>query len=399
MRKSHFLFIAAILILGGCGGRAFISSPADQVGFTGRAIVQTQQGVRVSAAVPDAAETRKLTGLDLYKQGIQPVWLKVTNLGDVRVRAALHSVDDDYFSPMEVAWKYRKRFNKQGRADMERWFYENQMPRTIPPGESRSGFVFTHLAKGTKGFNLDAYSSGQSFNFTFFVPIPGFVADYMKVDFDSLYQANDILAVDNEDIFRTLQTFPCCSTNKTGDDAGEPLNVVLVGTPLAVRRSLLRAGWQETAENDPGTAVARTHHYRNRAPDGTFQKLRIDGKERKELRLWLSPVRVEDAHVWVGQVSYDISGSTGENAIKNCQLDPDIDDARGFILQNFWYSQSLSRVGFTSDIPKSSIESPARNFSGAEYFTDGSRVVLFVSEKPVAMDETDVVPRLGWKTE
>jgi hypothetical protein len=399
MHKSQFLFVAAILVLTGCGGRAFVSSSADQVGFTGRAIVETQQVVRVSAAVPDAAETRRLIGLDLYQQGIQPVWLKVTNLGDTRVRAALRSVDEEYFSPMEVAWKYRNRFNKQGRADMERWFFENQMPRIIPARESRSGFIFTHLAKGTKGFNFDVYSSKQSINFTFFVPIPGFVADYMTVDIQSLYRATDMLEVGINGLHQALQTLPCCSTNKKGDSLGDPLNVVLVGTPLAVRRSLLRAGWQETATNAPETAVARTHHYRNRAPDGTFQKSRLDGKERKELRLWLSPVRIEGTQVWIGQVNYDISGAIGENAIKNYQLDPDIDDARSFLMQNFWYNQSLSRISFVEGVTPSSIAAPAHNFAGAEYFTDGSRVVLFVSEKPVAMDETAVAPRLNSKSE
>ena len=145
--------------------------PVEHAGFIERAV----QGVRVAAAVPDATETLALTGLDLYQQGIQPVWLEVTNLGERPVRTAVRSIDADYFSPMEVAWKYRKRFNKQGRADMERWFFENQLPRRVPAGESRSGFVFTHLAQGTKGFNFDVYSSESSHNFTFLYPFQDFL--------------------------------------------------------------------------------------------------------------------------------------------------------------------------------------------------------------------------------
>ena len=93
--------------------------------------------MRVAAAVPDAKETLALTGLDLYQQGIQPVWLEVTNLGEQPVRTAVRSVDENYFSPMEVAWKYRKRLSEKGRADMERWFFENQLPRRVPAGETQ----------------------------------------------------------------------------------------------------------------------------------------------------------------------------------------------------------------------------------------------------------------------
>ena len=392
MRHTGLLIITGLQLLAACATAPFDAAPVDRQPFAERAVVQTQQTVRVAAAVPDADETRRLTGLDLYAKGIQPVWLQVTNLGDQRVRAALHSVDEEYFSPMEVAWKYRNRFSKQGRAAMERWFYDNQMPRWINAGETRSGFVFTHLNKGTKGFNFDVYSTKRSFNFTFFVPIPGFFADYMEVDFKTLYKQDEIRTLDVDGLREALTSLPCCSTDETGDRLGDPINVVLVGTPLAVRRSLLRARWQETSVSDPETELARTHRYRGRQPDGTFHKSRPDGGERKELRLWLSPLRVADTPVWIGQASYDMSGATGVNAFRNFRIDPEIDDARDFLLQNFWYNQSLTRVGYVGGVPRAPISSPAASFSGFEYFTDGYRVVLFVSENPIAMDETDVLP-------
>ena len=177
MHQTGVIFLfAGLQFLAGCATAPFVSSPVEQATFTDRAIVQTQETVRVAAAVPDSDETRSLTGLDLYAKGIQPVWLQVTNLGDARVRAAIHSVDDEYFSPMEVAWKFRSDFGKTGRADMERWFFDNQLPRWIDPGDTRSGFVFTHVARGSKGFNFDVYASGRSFNFTFLIRIAGFFA-------------------------------------------------------------------------------------------------------------------------------------------------------------------------------------------------------------------------------
>jgi hypothetical protein len=73
-------------------------------------------------------------------------------------------------------------------------------------------------------------------------------------------------------------------------------------------------------------------------------------------------------------------------------MDPDVDNARDFLMQNFWYSQSLGALASVGGVPRSSISAPLRNFAGAEYFTDGQRVVLFVSENPVAMDQTDILP-------
>ena len=35
-------------------------------------------------------------------------------------------------TPIEVAWKYRKRFARNSREDMERWFVENALPRRVP---------------------------------------------------------------------------------------------------------------------------------------------------------------------------------------------------------------------------------------------------------------------------
>jgi hypothetical protein len=392
---SARVLVAGLLLLGGCASAPFTASPVDRAPFIKRAVEQTDQTVRVLAAVPDPEETRQLIGLDLYAKGIQPVWLQVSNLGDTRVRAAPFSIDAGYFSPMEVAWKFRRQFSNQGRQDMERWFYENQLPRRIPAGETRSGFVFTHATKGTKGFNFDVYTSEQSFNFTFFIPIPGFVADYMAVDFGNLYSPDELQVVDMQGLRTALEMLPCCSHDASGDGIGDPVNVVIVGSGTALRRSLLRGRWQETALDDPETAVARTHRLFGRRPDGTFHKTRPDGTERKELRLWAAPIRFGDIPVWVGQISYEISGPNRPNSFIAYRIDPDIDDARMYLLQNFWYNQSLARMGFVKGVPATSIDAPAHNFAGAAYFSDGLRVVLFLSEHPVAMDEVEL---LRWQS-
>ena len=383
--------LALVLITGGCATQVFQPGADASPAFIGRSVTQEIGGVRVSAAVPSAEETRSLTGIDLYASGIQPVWLSLENRDSRQVRIAFRSIDDEYFSPMEVAWTHRKPYNKESRVAMERWFYENAMPRTIPPGETRSGYVFTHVRPGTKGFNLDAYTSRASFNFTFFVPMPGFRPDYMDVDFSDLYDPAEIEEVDTEGLRTLLANHDCCSVNADESGTGDPFNVVIVASPAALRRGLLRSDWQETPAGGSETALARQHYYRGRIPDGTFHKSRPDGSERKELRIWLSPMHVEGRPVWLAQASYDMSGANGEGAFTSYQIDPDIDDARMYVMQTFWYSQSLAKLGLSSGVPPASIDEPSRNFLGNSYFTDGNRVVMFVIETPVAMDETEIL--------
>jgi hypothetical protein len=292
---------------------------------------------------------------------------------------------------MEVAWYYRKGYSREGKAAMERWLYENGMPRVIPPGESGSGLVFTHLTDGTKGFNVDAYTSNQSFNFTFFIPMPGFRPDYMDVRFADLYQPDELHVVDLDGLREKLAAYDCCSVDASGSVMGDPLNVAIVATPVALRRALLRSQWQETQSGSEDAALARQHYFDGRIPDGTFHKARPDGSERKELRIWLSPIRFGDVPVWLGQVSYDISATNRNRSFRDYQIDPDIDDARLFVLQSFWYGQSLARFALAGGIPPATIDAPTQNFAGGQWFTDGKRVVLFLAEEPVAMDETEIL--------
>ena len=379
------------LVLAACATTAFSPTVLDYEGFIERGITKEDGLVTVTAALPSAEEVVDLTGIDLYADGIQPVWLRVRNRGDQWLRIAPYSIDDNYFSPLEVAWLYRKEFTSGTRSDAERWFHENGMPRRIPPGESRSGFVFTHATVGTKGFNVDVHGDKQSMNFTFFVPLPGFRPDYMNVDFENLYRDDEVRRTTFSELRELLPNTDCCTSDESGEKAGDPLNVVIVGTPVAVRRTLLRGGWQETETGSELTQLARTHYYRGRPPDGTFHKSRPDGSERKELRLWLSPVLVDDETTWIGHVSYDMSGSLLIRNLSDYRIDPDVDDARMFLLQNFWYNQSLRKFALASGVGASDIDAPRTNFVGDDYFTDGLRAVLLVSEDPVAMDETEIV--------
>ncbi len=395
LRESRAGVLAAgalvALVLSGCATAVFAPSLPGTSEFVQRGISQTKNAVEITASVPSAKEVELLTGIDMYADGIQPIWLRVENNGDQSVRVALLSIDENYFSPLEVAWIYRKQFASGSRSDMERWFVENSLPRRVPPGQSRSGFVFTHASVGTKGFNVDVYADRQSMNFTFFVPLPGFRPDYMDVDFLEIYGAEEVVRIEFPVLREHIDRAICCTSDVSGQLSGDPLNVVIVGTPTAIRRSLLRGGWQETETGSELTRLARSHYHRGRQPDGTFHMARPDGGERKELRLWLTPIIAGTESVWVGHVSYDMKGSLFIRELSDYQVDPDVDAARMFLLQNFWYSQSLRGFSMARGVGAADIGAPRKNFVGNDYFTDGKRVVLQVSEEPVAMDETEII--------
>jgi hypothetical protein len=117
------------------------------------------------------------------------VWLSIRNERQYRIRYALTGTDPQYFSPLEVAHMHRKAYSKQARSEIERRLYEMGMPRRIEPGETVSGFVFTHAVPGTKGLLVDIFSSeDEDHSFAFFLDVPGFIPDHAEVEFETLYQ-------------------------------------------------------------------------------------------------------------------------------------------------------------------------------------------------------------------
>lgn len=399
------LFVV-LLLAAGCASQPYTGTDVGAASFLDRKVTLTEGDLQVQAAAPDAEETLALTGLDLYEQGIQPVWIRVENRGNERARVVTWSVDSTYFSPIEVAYMNRKPYSDEGYANLERWFHENALPRFIPAGESREGLVFTHLRPGTKGFNLVVLTPGEANkanNFTFFLPMPGFVPDFMTVDFDTLYAPSEIRDVDRPGLKSILENeLSCCVTDATGELSGGPLNVALVGTGRAVRRAMLRGAWLETSAAEDVAVRARTQHFRGRQPDAIFSQQRGDGNERIQLHLWMAPWRVEGEPVWVGQVYYftadkSVLGFVDNDLIRDSELlsyfaaesvQADLDSAQRFLFQNLWYNGSLRLVGYTRGVGASTVDEPATGFGGVAWFTRGLRLVAFLSEEPVALDET-----------
>ena len=140
-----------------------------------------------------------------------------------------------------------------------------------------------------------------------------------------------------------------------------------------------------------------------RVADVVFTKLQKQADEGNELRFWLSPVREQGTRVWFAQVTRHVSVGKGRG-----HLDPKVDDAAAFLLQDLWYAQGLARYAWVRDeggvaTGVAISASPARSkwlvafdnrmqtFAKTEYFTEGYLAVMWLSGPTVSMLDTDAL--------
>jgi hypothetical protein len=400
-----FPVLAVYVFLGyGCAA-SFDPQPIESVPFRDRAQTQIDHGIRVTAAVPSSKETRQLFGISLYRKRVQPVWLEIENSTDDWVSFLPVGLDMDYHSPFEVAALTRKQ-KEQGAA--ERYFFQNGFNIQIAPGDIRSGFIFTNLDEGTKAFNVDILGDNQTWKFTFFIPVPGLAIDHYDVDWQSLYAEDEITNFTAVGPFiEALQQLPCCTVDAKGENQGDPLNIVLIGQPRIMYYAVLRAQWDETeavsAASGFKTAMSfiTGGEYRyspvsslylfGRDQDVALQKIRKNIHERNHFRLWRAPMNFEGVPVWVGQISRDIGVRFTRKTITTHKIDPDVDETREFLVENLAYSQVLAKLAYVGGVGAAPIDEPRANLTGDPYFTDGLRVVMWISAELLDLQEIEYV--------
>ncbi|MDX2428004.1 MAG: LssY C-terminal domain-containing protein [Xanthomonadales bacterium] len=389
--KLDAALIAVLILLTACSVAPYKPAPLNVDALRQRAEVQSFEPLTVKAAVPSAEESKVLFGVPLYDNGVQPVWLEITNGGDENVRFALVSVDPDYFSPLEVSYTLRKGFSKEARAAMDKRFHNSGITRFVESGETVSGFVFTHLSPGTKSFNVDLFGVETMQNFAFFIQVPGFKPDHAEIDFKQLYTRDETRELTTEEFRDSMGELSIYTANKDAEPSGLPVNVVIVGNGIDVLRALLRAGWYESiaASSDKTGSGQETYYLYGRKPDAVFRFQRKNSVDRNELRVWLAPMRVDGEMVWLGQVTNFVGQrSYIEQVFYGAHLDPDVDDARSFLLQNIWYAQGLQSFAWSNAGKSIPFDQPGTDFNGNPFFTDGFRTVLWFSGAPYSLLDT-----------
>lgn len=400
---GRWVLVTGLLL--GASATAQGQGEVQNAAFLERAISQSKADVTISVAVPSASETRELFGVPLYKRSIQPVWLDISNDRESPITFLPLGLDPQYFTPIESALLGA---GGAGKADatMRKFFFDRKINMFIEPGENRSGFMFTQLQEGTKSFNVDVYTDeNQLVNFTFFVPVPGLKLDHHDVDWDNLYADEEVRSLEKDDLIEALEAMPCCTTDKKAEGTGDPLNLVVIGSVDDVYYAFIRAGWDETEAisrssltkmgkafvtgGEYGSSPVSGLYLFGRTQDAAFQKARDNINERNHLRLWLSPLRFEGVPVWLGQISRDIGVRFTAKTITTHKVDPDVDETREFLVENLAYSQALAKLGYIDGVGAAPLEAPRGNLTGDPYFTDGKRVVLWISSQPKDFDDIE----------
>jgi hypothetical protein len=406
---SRFLAIqpalASAVLAAGCA--TFNPVPLQQVPFLDRAETRSTERVTVTAAVLSAEETRQVFSTDLYRKRIQPVWLEITNHTDELMLFLPSSLDPFYFSPLEAAQKAGWTWRKDAHREAADFFYDRQIELEIAPGETASGFVYANREKGVRLVMVEVVGEGWREDVELLFEVPGFKADFHQVEPTALYPDREFADLDEQELRAWIEELPCCVTNAAGTTNGDPLNLVVIGTEHEVWPAFFRAGWDPT-ETLRTTSALKTgifgvfggaYRYApisslyvyGRPQDIALQKVRSNIHYRNHLRLWLAPVTFQGKPVLVGQISRDIGSrlTTKSSTLTTHRIDPDVDETRGSLLQDFIYSQALAAFAFAGGVGAADRSEPRTNLTGDVYFTDGLRLVLMLTQEPTTILDID----------
>ncbi len=397
--------------------------PADRVPFMERAQTQTQDALTVTVAVLSDKEAKKVFGVNLAKKGVQPVWVKIENRGKIPFVFIPRNMDPNYYSAEEAAYmahfKQGKQFLESGviaviffplialipvnffaarhaNGKMDDLFGKLALSSNIVmPDSGQSGFVFTSVDEGTKHVKVDMIGNDGHRIFNFAVTVPGIKPDYTTKDFENRYQDEAIVKYEEEDIPRALATLPRCTTNKKGTAHGDPFNFVVVGELEDLITIFTSAGWDETqaltfgsgfnmakafitGDSDRYSPVSPLYH-NGHPQDLALQKSRSTINQRLHLRLWYTPARFRGKPAWIGAISRDIGVKFTWKSwyLTTHRIDPNIDDARDYLLADLIEIEKVKRFGFAT-IAKP-LPMPRTNLTGDPYTTDGKLLVMELS--------------------
>jgi hypothetical protein len=414
LKGVAFVILGAVVAALWAGrGRRFDPQPIDGAPFQKRAESITIGNVTVSVVALTPEEAAAAVGFKTAGDDIQPVWIKVSNGDPIRYFIPPITVDGEYYSPMEVAWKGHGWLSRDKNARIDAHLIDLRLPAFVEPGATASGFVFTSLDEGVKYVNLELVGSGEDRlrSFAFLARIPGIKTDYQRVDFEALYKPGEITDLNDDALRAWLEELPCCTKGGDRKTDGDPLNIVMVGTKSMVFSPLARRGWHVTETTTIGSSwdtmvssvFGTTYRYAPVSPlylfgrnqDIALQKPRADVNQRNHMRLWLAPVTASGKPVWVGQISRDIGVRLTAKTITTHKVDPQVDETRWYLLQDMFFSQGMKRFGLVKGVGVSTLEAPRTNYTGDPYFTDGLRAVMWMSDTPITYQRVESV---RWET-
>ena len=398
-RAPARLLLACLLLVAttGCATfRPFRPQPLESLSFPERIETQQRDGLRVSVAVLSREEAKRAFGLDLYDRQVQPVWLRLQNRTDEPYWLMLHGLDPSYFSPREAAYKSHLPLRPGTNRRIDAHFERLGIVPSLPPHGETVGFAFANVKLGTREVRVRLLTARDVQEFDFYVAVPGFRADYARVDWEQLQERLGVVDLETEEaLFDALETLPCCTTRKDGSGSGDPLNLVVISSAEGLL-SFVRAGWDETElltfasawrtfraffggeyRYSPMSAL----YFDGRAQDLGLQKARDTIHERNHLRLWATRYRYRGVPVWVGTITRDIGiyFTTRAWSLTTHAIDPDVDEARHYLVEDLLTTESVRNLALIPGVSRADRDAPHRNLMRAPYWTDGRRALLWLA--------------------
>jgi hypothetical protein len=143
------------------------------------------------------------------------------------------------------------------------------------------------------------------------------------------------------------------------------------------------------AEKSFLTAPVSSLYLFGRKQDIALQRGRLTISQRNHMRLWLAPFRCEGEPVWVGQVSRDIGvkATTKSPTLTTHVIDPNVDESREYLLHSLLHLEAVSKFAFVRGVGEASRDKPRANLTDDPYFTDGMRMVVWLSSEPVPSEQ------------
>ena len=95
----------------------------------------------------------------------------------------------------------------------------------------------------------------------------------------------------------------------------------------------------------------------------------------------MTNIRFRGKPVWIGQISRDIGVRFTPKTwnLTTHQIDPNVDEARDYVLDDLLASRRVARLGFVPGVQPALVTAPRRNLTGDPYFTDGMRAFAILS--------------------
>ena len=403
------LLLLGLAALHGCV--SFAPDPEWRGPAFEKAQSETRNNIMVSAIVLQDDEAERAFGVDLSSRQIRAIWLEVRNETDEMLHLLPSSLDPDYFSQNEAAYRFHSSFKSKQNGELTEHFHSLAIRKDVNPGRTNSGYVLVNRHRGGRFLIVELTSDETLHRFDFMFTLPDGTFDFEVVDFDTLYPSAEQRDLDLSNLKSWAAALPCCTTNEDGDKNGDPLNVVFVGELNDLMGALARSGWTYT-ERITGTSVWEAGksalfgspgwnfpisplYTLGRHQDFAMQRPRGTIPQRNHMRFWMAPVRHQGKHVWLAQISRDVGVKPTWHSpfLFTHTIDPEIDEDRSYLLESLIRSQSVAAYGYVDGVGRATADNPSFNLTKDPYRTDGRRLLVIIAgEDPVPISDVAHLP-------